>query len=100
MANYNYPFQPEKTTIVTTSATSTTVAFVTQATVFRLVNRTAAVAHWVVGGATISASTTDFVMLASSERIFRRNPLTDTHISIRNATGAGTASVEEGSGGI
>lgn len=98
MSERLYAFQPEKATVVTISATATTVPFVTSALHYRIVNRTSGFIHFLVGNSAISASTTDFISVPNSAEVFRRNPQNDTHISIRTVTGTGSANVEEGLG--
>jgi hypothetical protein len=94
-------FWPMATTPVTASVTATTIAFAMASNAgaphFLIVNSHSAAVHFKVGEtSTVSASSTDTPVRATSEMFFRRNPDRDTHISIRTASTTGTVWVVEG----
>ena len=91
----NQLFRPGagNTKVVTVSATSTTVALVGQGANFRIVNNAGTGIYFQLGGSTISATVSDCAMLNGAVEVFRRDSETETHISIRTFTGAGTGSV-------
>lgn len=84
---------PGGTKVVTVSATATSVAFVGSGCNFRVLNNSGGIILFGLGDATYSATTSDTPVLNGSAEVFSRDPYTETNISIRTLSGAGTGSV-------